>query len=216
MRRSSEVSHAAVSTLLDRGQGPAAPILLRDAFKAIFEKLGGLAENMDLISELADYRERVVARLTGQRADHLATARDAHAASFAACRVALNERNRLVIELNGATSYAQAIQFEPLAAAQSALANVEGAKPPRELFPTPEELQSWWQNVERERAKLAAVQGRYNTQMAVAARLQRELTAAQAELDKLQGQEQALSARAENRASHNQFGIETPPPLQEL
>jgi hypothetical protein len=117
--------------------------------------------------------------------------------------------------LNAATSYAQAIAFEPLAAAKTAVANMEGARPARESFPTPEELSAWWQNVEQERSKLAAVQARYNAQLGVAARLQRELAAAQVELDKLTAKEQDLAARAENRPGCL-LGVEVAAPLSEI
>jgi len=218
MTESAEVTHRMVATLLDRSNGPTAPMLLKDAFSTLFAKLDRPSDNAntDLIAELLDFKGRVTERLESQRGDALATAKAAHAASFAACRVALEERNRLVRELNAATSYAQAIAFEPLSQAKSALAAAEGAKPRREDFPSEQELADWWSHVLEERNKLAAVEARYSTQLGVAARLQKELAAAQVEFDRLTAKEAERSARAENRASHNQFGIETPAPLQEL
>jgi hypothetical protein len=215
MTESAEVTHRMVATLLDRSNGPTAPVTLQALFAGLFEKLGGLRENMDLISELADYRERVVARLTGQRADHLSKAREEHAAAFGRCRTAKDIRDALAMKVNEAASYAQAIAFEPLAAAKTAVANMEGARPARESFPTPEELSAWWQNVEQERSKLAAVQARYNLQTAMVAGLQRELAAAEAEFQRLSKQEEDLTAKAENRPGR-MLGVETLAPLQEI
>jgi hypothetical protein len=217
MRQSSEISHRAVSTLLDRGRDPAAPMLLKDAFSTLFSKLDRPSDNanLDLVAELVDLRQRIVARLEGQRNESLSAAQAAHATIFAACRQAKDARDKLATELNAATSYAQAIAFEPLAAAKTAVANMEGARPARESFPTPEELSAWWQNVEQERSKLAAVQARYNAQLGVVARLQRELAAAQVEFDKLTAKEQELAAKAENRPGR-MLGVEVAAPLSEI
>jgi hypothetical protein len=216
MRRSSEVSHAAVSTLLDRGQGPQAPLTLKALFAGIFQKLdAGDNRNIDLVSEVLDLRQRMTERLEGQRNESLSTAKAAHAAVFSQCRAAKDIRDKLATELNAATSYAQAIAFEPLAAAKTAVANMEGARPARESFPTPEELSAWWQNVEQEQSKLAAVEARYSTQLGVAERLQKELAAAQVEFDRLTAKEAELSARAENKPGRL-LGVETPAPLQEI
>jgi hypothetical protein len=217
MTESAAISHRAVSALLDRGQGPAAPMLLKDAFSTLFAKLDRPSDNAntDLIAELLDFKGRVTERLESQRGDALATAKAAHAASFAACRVALEERNRLVRELNGATSYAQSIAFEPLAAAKTAVASIEAARPPREDYPSEEELATWWSNVQDERAKLDAVNARYLTQMSVVERLQKELAAAQVEFDRLTAKEAELSARAENRPGCL-LGVEVAVPLSEI
>ena len=216
-RGAAEQTSKIVDVLLDR-KGSGAPMLLRDAFSTLFSKLDRPSDNanLDLIAEVLDLRTRITERLESQRSESLSTAKAEHAAMFARCRVALNERNRLVIELNGATSYAQAIQFEPLAAAQSALANAEGSKPRREDFPTPEELSTWWGSVTDARAKLDAVNARYLTQMNVVTDLTKQLQTAEAEFQRLSRKEQDLAARAENRPHHNELGVEQPAPLQEL
>ena len=172
MAESAANTHKIVSALLDR-QGPQAEVNLATAFAIIFKKIDRPSDkaNLDLVAEVLDLRTRITERLESQRGDALATAKAAHAASFAACRVALEERNRLVRELNGATSYAQSIAFEPLANAKSAVASIEAARPPREDYPSEEELATWWSNVQDERAKLDAVNARYLTQMSVVARL---------------------------------------------
>jgi hypothetical protein len=207
-----------VATLLDRSNGPTAPMLLKDAFSTLFAKLDRPSDNAntDLIAELLDFKGRVTERLESQRGDALATAKAAHAAVFSQCRAAKDIRDSLAIKVNEAAAIAQAVQFGRLSAAKSAVENAEGSRPARETFPTEAELKSWWDRVQGERATLAAAQKEYNTQMGVAARLQKELAAAQVEFDRLTAKEAELSARAENRASHNQFGIETPAPLQEL
>ena len=215
MTESAEVTHRMVATLLDRSNGPTAPVTLQALFAGLFEKLGGLRENMDLISELADYRERVVARLTGQRADHLSKAREEHAAAFGRCRTAKDIRDALAIRVNEAASLAQAVQFGRLSAAESAVENAVGSRPARETFPTETELKSWWDRVQGERATLAAAQKEYEVQTGEVVRLQKELAAAEGEFQRLTQQEQALSAKAENRPSR-MLGVETLAPLSEI
>jgi hypothetical protein len=217
MTESAEVTHRMVATLLDRSNGPTAPMLLKDAFSTLFAKLDRPSDNAntDLIAELLDFKGRVTERLESQRGDALSAAQAAHAAVFSQCRLAKDTCDGLAIKINEQASIAQAIAFEPLAAAQSALANAEGAKPRREDFPTVSELATWWQNVQDARGKLAGVQGRHTAAMGEVVRLQKELRAAEAEFQRLSGEEQRLSAVAENRATR-MLGVETPAPLAEL
>jgi hypothetical protein len=217
MTESAEVTHRMVATLLDRSNGPKAPMLLKDAFSTLFAKLDRPSDNanLDLIAELVDLRGRIVARLEEQRDDTLSVAKAAHQTIFSQCRLAKDTRDKLVNELNAATSYAQAIAFEPLSQAKSALATAEGAKPRREDFPSEQELEDWWSHVLEERNKLAAVEARYSTQLGVAERLQKELAAAQVEFDRLTAKEAELSARAENRPTRL-LGVEVAVPLSEI
>ena len=216
-RAGAEQSHKIVDVLLDRSNGPKAPMLLKDAFSTLFAKLDRPSDNanLDLIAELVDLRGRIVARLEEQRDDTLSVAKAAHQTIFSQCRLAKDTRDKLVNELNAATSYAQAIAFEPLSQAKSALAAAEGAKPRREDFPSEQELADWWSHVLEERNKLAAVEARYSTQLGVAERLQKELAAAQVEFDRLTAKEAELSARAENRPVRL-LGVEVAAPLSEI
>jgi hypothetical protein len=215
LRASAEQTSKIVDVMLDRKAG--APMLLRDAFRVLFEKLDRPSDNAntDLIAELLDFKGRVTARLEGQRADHLAAAKAAHAAVFSQCRQAKDVRDRLQVQVNEAQGVAQGIQLGRLALGKASVADTEGSRPSRETYPTPEELAGWWERVTAERVKLAAAQREYETQMGVVARLQRELAAAEAEFQRLSQQEQDLAAKAENRPSR-MLGVEVPAPLQEL
>jgi hypothetical protein len=206
-----EASHRMVDALLGR---PGAP-RLADGFNIVFQKLGTPDNaNIDLIGELETLRQRIVERLNDQRAAHLAGAKTKHEVMYAECRLALQKRDGLRDQLNVKTSYANAVSFR-VGEARAAVSGIEAERPPREAFPSEQEVATWWGRVQQERSKLAGVQKEYDAVIAEAAELTKRLAAAQAELDQLVAEEERLSAAARGEAYTNALGVRCPP-VEEL
>jgi len=210
-RASAETTTRLVDTILNRAS-QAAPPKLAELFAGLFQKLQAAdGKNHDLITATEALRVRIVERLDSQRAERLASVKAEHAAVFTACRDAADRRARLGRDLNQAQSLAQAIQFERLATAKAAVAEAEGRRPPRETYPTSEELAAWWQGVLSAREKLAVQERAYAAQLGVVKDLRDQLAAAEEGLNNLRETEQELAARAEGKGYRNSLGITVEP-----
>jgi hypothetical protein len=199
-------AHQVVDTMLGASQ----PLTLEDAFGAVFTKLSKDTGNADLIGELEGLRGRIAERLAGQRAARQSDLENRHDAVYEQCRSALDRKTALVNRAGALESQAHAA-VEELSRYRVAMASVEGRRPPDETFPTRQELQAHQAEVAEARGRLDRVQRQYDDLVATAGEVDRDVHAADRELDRLMAEELRLKAQIEGKPWRTPLGLEVRP-----